>query len=116
MSYSKKQSKQAVMHSALPLVFSINNLQDCLLSSRGQTHLADIQLTKTVWTTVAKPSVCQLSASKVCSIPCSRWQMCTSIPNFSCRCSARCCAEYTLRCCPPVHPNENIRFVKPRSM
>ena len=51
--------------------------------------------------------------SNTCEIFCSLWRILTSTPNFLLRCSARCWAEYTLRCWPPVQPKENIRSVNP---
>src|SRR5216684_7590779 len=38
----------------------------------------------------------------------------TSTPFRPRRRFATCSAKYTERCCPPVHPNETIRFLKPR--
>ena len=58
----------------------------------------------------------QLRALKVCSMFCSRCTRLTCTPNSWLRCSARCWAEYTERCCPPVQPKQTDRLVKPRSM
>src|SRR5512141_2571091 len=43
----------------------------------------------------------------------SRWCTTTSMPGRSRKRRASCSAEYAERCCPPVHPNETIRFLKP---
>ena len=40
----------------------------------------------------------------------------TCTPNFLLRCSARCWAEYTERCWPPVQPKHTDRLVNPRSI
>lgn len=37
----------------------------------------------------------------------------TCTPNFLLRCSARCWAEYTERCWPPVQPKHTDRLVNP---
>ena len=57
-----------------------------------------------------------LRASSTLLTPCSRCTRRTSMPNLSWRWVARCSAQYTERCCPPVQPKENIKSVKPRSM
>src|SRR5436305_12451743 len=44
----------------------------------------------------------------------SRCVTTTSIPGRPRSLFATCSARYTERCCPPVHPNDNIRFLKPR--
>ena len=63
------------------------------------------------------PNTCHYLAfaEKCCVIACSLCCKMISMPNFSERCSAKCWALYTLRCCPPVQPKENISAVKPRS-
>src|SRR5579864_580502 len=38
----------------------------------------------------------------------------TSTPLFPRSRFATCSARYTERCCPPVHPNDTIRFLNPR--
>src|SRR5690348_6136536 len=43
-----------------------------------------------------------------------RWRTATSKPALPRKWFASCSAKYTDRCCPPVHPKETIRFLKPR--
>ena len=38
----------------------------------------------------------------------------TSTPFIARKCLANCSAKNTERCCPPVHPNDTIKFLKPR--
>src|ERR1017187_3591381 len=44
----------------------------------------------------------------------SRCRNTTSIPFLPRKCFASCSARYTERCCPPVQPNDTIRFLNPR--
>src|SRR5262245_8976253 len=44
----------------------------------------------------------------------ARCRTTTSSPGLPRKCLASCSAKYTDRCCPPVQPNETIRFLKPR--
>src|ERR1035437_584612 len=44
----------------------------------------------------------------------SRCLTTTSMPFRPCRRFATCSAKYTERCCPPVHPNDTMRFLNPR--
>src|SRR6185437_13807276 len=43
-----------------------------------------------------------------------RWRTITSTPSVPRKWFASASARYTDRCWPPVHPNDTIRFVKPR--
>src|SRR6185295_5209824 len=71
------------------------------------------------------PAVCQWPQTRaktggqnhgfhLASLSNPRWPTTTSTPFLPRKCLANCSARYTERCCPPVQPNETIRFLNPR--